>query len=121
MGEGFAFWTVDYMHNPLVSTSLGCYPDGWRDVLVIPTPKSGKDTQNHQLTGLEALLKLYLKYFNLPLYGKIEAGLLWVSDPPENCHLNVKKLPKTYIFFKKIAKNCQFLQPCEIYYPSVLI
>ena len=22
-----------------------------------------------------------------------------VSDPPENCHLNVKKLPKTFLFF----------------------
>jgi len=24
-------------------------------------------------------------------------------DPPENCHLTVKKLPKILIFFKKIA------------------
>ena len=30
------------------------------------------------------------------------------ADPPENCHLNVKKLSKTYIFFKKIDKNCLF-------------
>ena len=30
------------------------------------------------------------------------------SDPQENCHLTVKKLPKTYIFLKKIAKNCHF-------------
>ena len=27
-----------------------------------------------------------------------------LSDPPENCHLTVKKLPKTLHFFKK---NCQ--------------
>ena len=25
------------------------------------------------------------------------------SDPPENCHLNVKKLPKTSDILKKIA------------------
>ena len=31
-------------------------------------------------------------------------------DPPENCHLNVKKLPKTWHFFKKIAKNFHFFQ-----------
>ena len=31
------------------------------------------------------------------------------SDPQENCHLTVKKLPKTWHFFqKKIAKNCHF-------------
>ena len=34
----------------------------------------------------------------------------YISDPPENCHLNVKKLPKA-IFFQKIAiffsKYCQ--------------
>jgi len=29
------------------------------------------------------------------------------ADPPQNCHLTVKKLPGTYFFFKKIAKNCQ--------------
>ena len=28
----------------------------------------------------------------------------WVADPPENCHLTVKKLQKTWHFFKK---NCQ--------------
>ena len=28
----------------------------------------------------------------------------WRADPPENCHLTVKKLPKTWLFFKK---NCQ--------------
>ena len=28
----------------------------------------------------------------------------------ENCHLNVKKLPKTWHFFKKIDKNCHFCQ-----------
>ena len=28
------------------------------------------------------------------------------ADLPENCHLTVKKLPKTGRFFKKIDKNC---------------
>jgi len=32
------------------------------------------------------------------------------SDPPENCHLTVKKLPKTWHFSKKIVKNCYFFQ-----------
>ena len=32
------------------------------------------------------------------------------SEPPEICHLNVKKLPKTWHFFKKIDKNCHFFQ-----------
>ena len=31
-------------------------------------------------------------------------------DPPENCHLTVKKLPKTWHFFKKIAKIFHFFQ-----------
>ena len=32
-------------------------------------------------------------------------------DPPENCHLTVKKLPKTSTFFsKKIDKNCHFFK-----------
>jgi len=30
------------------------------------------------------------------------------SDPPENCHLNVKKLPKTWHFFFLNDKNCLF-------------
>ena len=32
------------------------------------------------------------------------------SDPPENCHLTVKKLPKTCHFFPKNAKNFHFFQ-----------
>ena len=31
-----------------------------------------------------------------------------VPGPLENCHLNVKKLSKKYIFSKKKAKNCLF-------------
>ena len=34
--------------------------------------------------------------------------ILCVSDPPKNCHLTVKKVPKTCHFFKKIDKNCHF-------------
>ena len=34
----------------------------------------------------------------------------WVPDPPENCHLNVKKLPKLDIFFKIIATNFHFFE-----------
>ena len=30
------------------------------------------------------------------------------ADPPENCQVNVKKLPKTWYFFQKIAKNLTF-------------
>ena len=39
------------------------------------------------------------------------------SDPPENCHLNVNKLPKILFFpknyqnvFQNIARNCHFLK-----------
>ena len=32
------------------------------------------------------------------------------SEPPENCHLNVKKLPKTCHFFNK---NCHFSKNCQ--------
>jgi len=28
------------------------------------------------------------------------------ADPPENCHLTVKKLPKNLPLKKNIAKNC---------------
>ena len=28
------------------------------------------------------------------------------TDPPENCHLNVKKLPKTWLIFFKLPKIC---------------
>ena len=31
------------------------------------------------------------------------------SDPPKNCHLTVKKLPKTWHFFKKIWQNIFYL------------
>ena len=36
-----------------------------------------------------------------------------VPDPPENCHLNVKKFPKT-TFFQKIDKNCLFFNKISI-------
>ena len=53
------------------------------------------------------------------------------DDPPENCHLNVKKLPKTWhFFFKKLPKNviifCQnisngdFLEKNMTYYCNFL-
>ena len=32
------------------------------------------------------------------------------ADLPENCYLNVKKLPKLAFFFKKWPKNCPFSQ-----------
>ena len=40
------------------------------------------------------------------------------ADPPENCHLNVKKLPKTWHCSKKIAKNFLFFfkLPMEIFF-----
>ena len=31
----------------------------------------------------------------------------WVADPRENCHLTVKKLPKTWHFFQKKWQKCQ--------------
>ena len=31
-------------------------------------------------------------------------------DLPENCHLNVKKLPKTLYFFQKICQKLKFFQ-----------
>ena len=43
--------------------------------------------------------------------------LFWLqfrSDPPENCHLNVKKLTKTWHFLQKIAKMFLFfLKNCK--------
>ena len=33
-----------------------------------------------------------------------------VADPPENCHLTVKKIAKKLTFFQKIAKNFHFFQ-----------
>ena len=50
-------------------------------------------------------------------YGVMENGVVpngylqmswWVPDPPENCHLTVKKLPKTWHFYNKIAQNFHF-------------
>ena len=32
----------------------------------------------------------------------------WESNPPENCHLNVRKLPKTWNFFQKNWKKLSF-------------
>ena len=32
------------------------------------------------------------------------------SDPPENCHLTGKKLPKSWHFFEKIAKKFHFFK-----------
>ena len=44
--------------------------------------------------------------------------LLWVvilgTDPPENCHLTVKKMPKKVIFFKKNA-ICNFVEKMTIF------
>ena len=34
----------------------------------------------------------------------------WETDPPENCQLKVKKLPKTLHFFQKKFKNFHFLK-----------
>ena len=40
---------------------------------------------------------------------------IWLSaDPPENCQLSLNKLPKTWNFFKKIDKNCQFFNKIAI-------
>ena len=36
------------------------------------------------------------------------------ADPPEKCHLTVKKLTKTWHFFKKIDKNCHFFKKIAI-------
>ena len=36
--------------------------------------------------------------------------VMYLPDPPENCRLNVKTLPKNLTFKKKIAKNCHFFQ-----------
>ena len=38
------------------------------------------------------------------------ATSVWPSDPPEDCHLTVKKLPKTWHFFKKNATNFHFFK-----------
>ena len=37
------------------------------------------------------------------------SGGHWWPDPTENCHLNDKKFPKTWLFFVN-AKNCHFLK-----------
>ena len=40
-------------------------------------------------------------YLQLPVFS---------SDPPEHCHLTVKKLPKTWLFFQKNCQNCFFFK-----------
>ena len=43
-------------------------------------------------------------------------------DPLENCHLNVKKMPKTWLFFsQKIAKNGLFKKNCQFFYIQMAI
>ena len=45
-----------------------------------------------------------IRYIEYLLYNIYHALILIVPDHPENCHLNVKKMPKTRHFFKKIVK-----------------
>ena len=44
-----------------------------------------------------------------------------LPDPPENCHLNVKKLPKTGVFFFLIDKNCHFFNKIAIFFNKIAI
>ena len=54
----------------------------------------------------------------LCLFEREEIGgiidLIWWPDPPGNCHLTVKKLPKTWLFFL-IAKNCHLKKKLSWY------
>ena len=50
------------------------------------------------------------------LYCSLSGRILYKPDPPENCHLNVKKLPKTFFFkchwqffWKKMSSFWQYL------------
>ena len=38
-----------------------------------------------------------------------------VPDPPENCHWNVKKLPKTWLFFQKNWQKLSFFFKCQVF------
>ena len=44
------------------------------------------------------------KYLSTNICQKMSVLKVYWHDPPKNCHLTVKKLPKTWHFFKK---NCQ--------------
>ena len=52
--------------------------------------------------------QLWHPYYFVRTMSKV-SSCLW-PDPPENWHLTVKKLPKTWHFFKKIAKNFHFFK-----------
>ena len=55
------------------------------------------------------LFVVYLVILNrltkLLSFSRKSSPEIWRSDPLENCHLNVKKLPKTWHFFKKISQK----------------
>ena len=46
----------------------------------------------------------------------VDGNIRFESNPPENCHLTVKKLPKTWLFFL-IAKNFYFFKKIAIGIP----
>jgi len=59
------------------------------------------------------LLLLLSKY---PIKGKCTKegdATVYRSYPPENCHLNVKKFPKTYFFFYFNCQNLSFFLNCQ--------
>ena len=59
-------------------------------------------SSHHQKTSTQIIWKAMLTHRIWRILGKLS------SDSPENCHLSVIKLPKTWYFFKKISKNCYF-------------
>ena len=63
-----------------------------------------------------SLIRVLLEGINLFIphkTAKARRGL--PSDPPENCHLNVKKLPKTWHFFQKNWQKLSFFPPTSTY------